>query len=404
MPRRSAHHIVMLLENNPYPQDGRVRREASALVAAGFTVTVVAPKSHGQPSRETVSGVSVRRYNQPFAGDGLAGYVAEYTWALFRSMATCVPLYVTKRFAAIHAHNPPDMFVLVAALFRPFGVKFVFDHHDLAPEMYDARFPDGGRSSVRAGLGWFERASFKLADLVVSTNESYAEIAHTRGKVPTANIAVVRNGPDPNRVRLTTPDPVLVAKADYLIGYVGEMAPHDGVDHMIRALAILAHEVGREDFHAVLIGGGSEVPALKGLARELDIEQAVTFTGPIGDADVLMSYLSATAVCVTPDGFNEYTDKSTTIKTAEYMALGKPVVAFDLTENRRTAGDAALYAAKDDDVDLAHQIDKLLSSKELRDELGAIGAERVVTSLAWPHQATHLVDAYRRLLPETGAS
>lgn len=388
----------MLLENNPYPQDGRVRREAMALVMAGYAVTVIAPGAKGQRLQERVDGVRVCRYRTPPESDGALGYVLEYGYALVAAVVLSVMVYVRWGFAIIHAHNPPDIYVLVAALFKPFGVRFVFDHHDLSPEMYQARFGKSSRRMVHRALLFFERLTFQSADHVISTNDSYAAIASERGGVPSESITVVRNGPDPARVRLLPPDDALRAKASFIIGYVGEMAPQDGVDYLIRSLAVLESDLGREDFFSVIIGSGSDVPRLRVLARDLGLEEKVWFAGQINDPDRLMTLLSTTDICVAPDPSNPYTDRSTVVKLAEYMALGKPIVAFDLPEHRRTAGDAATYATPNNEEEFAKEIAMLMDDPERRDRMGAIGAERVARELAWGHQAARLLEAYASVL------
>lgn len=398
MKRSTRHSILMLLENNPYPQDGRVRREAVALTKAGFSVSVIAPAGPGQSRSELIDSVRVRRYRAARERHGFGGYVIEYGYAMLAALVHAVRIYIHSGFGVIHAHSPPDLYFVIGWMFKPFGVRFVFDHHDLSPEMYEVRFPDGANSIVKRILLFVERRSFRAADRVVTTNESYASIAVDRGGIDRARVVVVRNGPDPNRVREVEADPETRAKAPYILGYIGEMAPQDGVDHLIRALGHLVNERNRSDFHCVLIGGGGEVDHLKSLAVELGVDSYTSFLGYVQDADTLMSYLSATDICVTPDPKNAYTDNSTTVKTAEYMALGKPVVAFDLRENRRTARDAALYATPNDDTDLAAKIETLMDDQRLRANLGSVGRRRVESELAWGHQAEKLVATYRDLL------
>ncbi len=390
--------ILMLLENNPFPQDGRVRREAQALIDTGYRVTVIAPAAPGQARTEEVGGVRVYRYRTPAEREGFFNFVIEYGYALFATFFLTLYVFMRSGFSVIHAHNPPDLFVLVAGWFKPAGVRFVFDHHDLSPEMYSARFGTAAQPVVRRALLFFERLTFRAADHIISTNQSYATIARDRGGVPGHQITVVRNGPDPRRVRLMPGDPELRSKADFIFGYVGEMAPHDGVDHLIRALGHLAREFDRDDFFCVLIGSGGEVPSLEALVAELGLEDKVWFTGQIADADLLMTYLSTTDICMTPDPSNPYTDRSTMVKMAEYMALGKPVVAFDLPEHRRTAGEAAVYADPNDDRAFARQIAMLMDDPEQRRRMGNMGLFRVEAELAWPHQAERLIQAYTTIL------
>ena len=335
--------VLMLLENNPYPQDGRVRREAASLSRAGYDVTVIAPAKKGQPKQDLVDGVRVCRYPAPKERDGFLGYALEYGYAMLAGWVLTLYVFVRFGFDVIHAHNPPDTYVAIAAPYKLFGKRFVFDHHDLSPEMYDARFMDGSNALVHRVLQWFEKLTFRFADRVISTNESYKEIAIERGGVPSERIAVVRNGPDLDRVRAVAPDSALRAKAGTIIGYVGIMGYQDGVDYLIRALGHLVTDLRRNDVFCFIVGEGGAVPSLKALVAELGLGEHVWFTGRISDED-LMRYLSAADICVDPDPFNPFNDRSTMIKMSEYMAVGKPIVAFDLREHRRTAADAARFA------------------------------------------------------------
>lgn len=388
--------ILMLLENSPYPQDDRVRREATTLVKAGHAVTVVAP-SRGQPvGVSRVDGVRVLRHPMPPERDGLLGYITEYGSSLMASLFLSLYAAVRGGFDVIHAHNPPDLFVLIALLYRPFGKRFVFDHHDLSPEMYDARFGDHASPVVRRVLRWFERLTFGMADHVISTNESYRAVAIGRGRRDPSRVTVVRNGPDLERIKPVAADPSLHETASTLIGYVGEMNNQDGVDYLIRALHRLQADLGVDDFQAVVIGRGSAVPELEKLAAELGLADKVHFPGFVSDDD-LLRYLSSADICAVPDPRNDFTDRSTMIKIMEYMALGRPVVAFDLTEHRRSAGDAAVYATPNDELDFARKIADLIDDPDRRAEMGEIGRRMVEERLAWRHQEGNLIDVYAGL-------
>jgi glycosyltransferase involved in cell wall biosynthesis len=374
-----------------------VRREATSLSRAGYDVTVISPAAKGQPKREIVDGVRVFRYPAPKERDGFLGYALEYGYAMLAAWVLTLYVFVRFGFDVIHAHNPPDTYVAIAAPYKLFGKRFVFDHHDLSPEMYDARFTDGSNALVRRVLEWFENLTFRFADRVISTNESYEEIAIERGGVPSERIAVVRNGPDLDRVRAVAPDPELRAKAGTIIGYVGIMGYQDGVDYLIRALAHLVTDLDRQDVLCFIVGEGGAVPSLKTLVAELGLEEHVWFTGRVSDED-LMRYLSTADICVDPDPFNPFNDRSTMIKMSEYMAVGKPIVAFDLREHRRTAEDAALYAAPNDELDYARKLEELMDDPEKRAKMGERGRRRVEDVLAWPHQEARLLEVYRGLL------
>lgn len=395
----AGRRVLMLLENNPFPQDGRVRREAGSLAKAGFEVTVVSPAADGQKKVEVIDGVRVYRYPAPKQRDGFWGYLIEYGYSMVASAA--ITLYVAARrgFDAIHAHNPPDTFFAIAGWFKLFGKRFVFDHHDLSPEMYEARFGEQASRRIYRVLQWFEKLTFRLADLVISTNQSYRDIAIERGRVPAANVTIVRNGPDMNRVRAVDPDPELRARAANIIGYVGVMGPQDGVDYLLRALHHLVTDMGRTDFLCFIVGQGDAVPQLRALTTQLGLDDYVWFTGRISDED-LMRYLSTADICVDPDPSNPFNDRSTMIKMTEYMALGRPIVAFDLPEHRHTADDAARYARANDEADFARQLAALMDDPEARRTMGQVGKMRVETQLSWPHQERRLLAAYAGLLPE----
>jgi len=237
-----------------------------------------------------------------------------------------------------------------------------------------------------------ERCSYAVADVVIATNESYRAAALARGRKRPERVFVVRNGP-PHGFRPLPPDPAVAARARHLVGYIGTMGPQDGVDHWLRAVREIVVTLGRHDFLAVLIGSGDAAPALHALARELGIERHVWFTGRIPDLEA-RTLLSTVAVCVQPDPLNPLNDKSTMNKVMEYMALGKPLVAFDLTETRESAGDCARYARPNDELDFARQVVALLDDPETCARLGRMGQERVAQQLAWEHSVPQLLRAY----------
>ncbi len=390
----------MLLENNPYPQDSRVRREAQALTQAGHRVSVIAQRGRNQPWQEVVDGVRVYRFPAPPDGNGFLGYLLEYGQALLSMLVLSLWALVREGFDVIHAHNPPDVMVLIAALYKPLGKRFVFDHHDLSPEMYYARFQGEGNRLVYQALAFFEKLSCRLADRIIATNQSYKAMEMARSGVPEERITIVRNGPDLERLQPVPPDPELRAKAPIILGYVGDMGFHDGLDYLLRALHRLRYDLGRTDFYAVLIGKGDAWEGLQGLRSELELEEHVWFTGRISDED-LVRYLSTADICLDPDPKNPFTDRSTMIKMTEYMALSKPIVAFDLTEHRFTAQEAALYAQPNDELDFARKIAQLMDDPEARARMGAFGRRRIETELAWRYSVPKLLQAYDTLAVPT---
>jgi glycosyltransferase involved in cell wall biosynthesis len=396
MKASAGSRVLMLLENNPYPQDGRVRREAATLASAGYQVSIISPKRTGQPWRETVNDVSTYRFPAPPEANGFLGYLREYGYAMAATFILSWLVFFREGFDIIHAHNPPDTFVFIAAFYKLLGKRFVFDHHDLSPEMYYARFGGGGNRLVHQVLVWLEKLSCKLADHVIATNQSYRMIEMKRGGVPEERITIVRNGPDLKRVRPVEPDPALRKKGKTIIGYVGVMGFQDGIDYFLRALHHLANDLERTDFFCILIGRGDAWASMRILATQLNLDGYVWFTGRVSDAD-LIRYLSTADICVDPDPSNDFNDRCTMIKMTEYMALGKPIVAFDLPEHRFTAQDAAVYARPNNELDFARQIARLMDNPEQRQKMGQIGRGRIETELAWIHQEQYLLKAYEAL-------
>jgi glycosyltransferase involved in cell wall biosynthesis len=389
--------VLLLLENSYYPRDARVRREAESLRDAGFEVTVICPALPSQPGREMLRGVRIWRYRPAPDSPGLAGYVREYAYALLATLWLTLRLAFTEGFDVIHAANPPDLFVLLAAPFKLFGKRFIYDQHDLAPEMYRARFGGRGKYAVEAALRFFERLSYRLADHVIVTNESYREVAISRGNVPAGRISVVRNGPDDQQLsHAQQPALAQVQPGKIGIAYLGLMGIQDGVDHLIRALHHLRADLGREDFWCVLLGCGEEQPRLEKMSRDLELGAHVSFTGFIPDPDYI-PYVLAADICVDPDPSSEYNDRSTMVKIMDYMTLAKPIVAFDLPETRRSAGDAALYVRPNDDLEFAKALAWLMDHPAERSSMGAAGRERIETALAWSYSARQLRLAYASL-------
>lgn len=386
----------MLLENNPYPGDHRVRREADSLVSAGFQVTVISPGKRALPRYENVNGVHVYRFLAPTPGDGLLGYAWEYGWSMFSSFYLTMWVFFRRGFDVIHAHNPPDLFVLIAICYRMFGKKFVFDHHDLSPEMYHSRFRNGGKKIVYNVLVFFEKLSCRFADQIISTNESYKKVAIERASIPPDKVTIVRNGPDLDRVLQVAPDTELRKKASIILGFVGIMGQQDGVDYFLRAFDYLVKDLGRTDVFAVIIGKGEAVPSLKKLTTKLGLDDRVWFTGRVPEEDMLR-YLSTADICIDPDPYDPFNDRSTMVKMMEYMAVGKPIVAFDLTEHRASAEDAALYARHNDEQDFAKNIATLIDNPQLREKMGAYGRQRMEEQLAWHHQEKYLLQVYAKL-------
>lgn len=388
----------MLLENNPYPNDPRVRKEANTLTTAGYQVSVVCQSKRGQPRTETINGVQIYRYPPPPEINGLFGYLLEYGYSLLIGLLYTVIIWFKHRFDVIHAHNPPEIYVFIALLFKPFGVKFVFDHHDLSPEVYQAKSEGKGNRWVYQTLLWMERVTLKNADHVIATNRSYRRIEMERGGVPAEKITIVRNGPDPARFRRIEPVPEIRQKGKFILGYAGEMHVQDGLDYLMRALAHLRHDLRFDDFYCILMGDGSQIENLKEMAADLDITDHICFTGRLS-GEAYIQHLSSVDIFLDPDPSNSFNDHSTMIKMTEYMAIGRPIVAFDLPEHRFSAQESAIYVPNNNEMRFAEAILGLTQDRERRDLMGWTGRQRIENALAWKYSAQQLIHAYEQVLP-----
>jgi glycosyltransferase involved in cell wall biosynthesis len=387
--------VLFLVENLPSPFDRRVWQEACALRDAGYVVSIICPTGHGcERSFEAIDGIHIYRYNLVVEASGTAGYAVEYAIALAWTFVLTWRVFFTRGFDVIHACNPPDLLFLIGGFFKLFGKKFVFDHHDLNPELYEAKFDR--RDFLYRLMLKLEYWTFRSADVSIATNESYRRIAIRRGRMPPERVFVVRSGPSLERMKIGPADQRLKCGRRHLIGYVGVMGKQEGIDYMLRAARHIVFDLGRTDVHFGLVGGGTSLEEMKALAQELGVADHVTFTGRVPDAEML-AMLSTADVCVNPDIANEMNDKSTMNKIMEYMALGKPIVQFDLEEGRYSAQHASLYARKNDAFDLAAKIVELLDDPLRRAEMGKYGRRRVETELAWNHEAPKLIAAYEAL-------
>ena len=429
--------ILMLVENLPVPADPRVWTEALSLRDAGFSVSIICPKgaTKHQESYSCIDGISIYRYRLPTTTSTCFSYIAEYSTALLKTFGLSFKVLFRHGFDAIHAANPPDIFFVIGLFYRLLGKKFVFDQHDLAPEMFSVIFQgrrpgqtqDGpgrarkhGRRSMDASifhqdlplpyygmkllhrlLLLLEWCSYRSADLVITTNVSQKRNALERGKCLPERVFVVRNGPDLKRLRPVDPEPQLKGGRRYLLAYLGAMGVQDGIEYALHALRELVYTRGRRDVSLVLMGDGEHLSALRALASELELDAYVHFTGWVNREDIVR-YLTVADVGLSPDPQNGLNERSTMIKVMEYMAMGKPVVAFDLAETRFSAQDAALYAHPNVVADFANKIEVLLDNEELRLQMGTIGHKRVEEELSWEHAQEHLLLAYSRLFPVGG--
>ncbi|WP_338844569.1 glycosyltransferase family 4 protein [Massilia sp. W12] len=395
-PRR----VLILVENLPSPFDRRVWQEATTLHANGYQVSIICPTGKGYEKRyEEIDGIHIYRYALPLEAEGAKGYAIEYSMALFHSFRLAFKVLFKHGFDVIHACNPPDLLFLVGGFFKLFGKRFVFDHHDINPELYEAKF--NRRDFFYKLMIVLERWSFKTSDVSIATNESYKKIAIERGGMDPAKVYVVRSGPKLDRLRIVPPKPELKCGKQYLVGYVGVMGAQEGIDLLLQCARHLIHDMGRKDVHFGLVGGGTSLEQMKQMAKDLGIADHVTFTGRAPD-EVLLDMLNTADVCVNPDVANEMNDKSTMNKIMEYMALAKPIVQFDLTEGKVSAQQASLYAKRNDPVDMAQKIAELLDDAPRRKQMGDFGRNRVEHELEWKYEAPKLLAAYDAVFANKG--
>lgn len=389
----SPHRVLILVENLPSPFDRRVWQEATTLHDNGYVVSIICPTGKGyEKEYEVIDGIHIYRYHLPFEAEGAKGYLIEYSVALFHTFRLAWKVQFSQGFDVIHACNPPDLLFLIGGFFKLFmRKKFLFDHHDINPELYEAKF--GRRDFFYRLMVLFERWTFKTADISIATNESYKKIAIERGGMDPAKVFVVRSGPKLDRLRTLPAKEELKQGRRYLVGYVGVMGAQEGIDLLLQAARYLIKDLGRSDVHFGLVGGGTSLDEMKQMAIDLGISEFITFTGRVPDQE-LLEMLNTADICVNPDVANEMNDKSTMNKIMEYMALAKPIVQFDLTEGRVSAEDASLYAKKNDPVDLALKIVQLLDDPQLREQMGEFGRNRVRNELEWRYEAPKLLAAY----------
>jgi glycosyltransferase involved in cell wall biosynthesis len=393
---RYGKHVCIVVQNLPVPFDRRVWAECRALRAAGYEVSVVCPKGKDDPSYAELEGVHLYKYRAFPPITRQIMFVAEYAYSVLATLVHLVRAWRRRPFSVVQVCNPPDVLWAAAFPFQVlFGVKLVFDQHDLCPELYLSRFGTAAALPYKA-LVLTEKITYKLASSVISTNESYRAVAMTRGGKRPADVTVVRTGPDPSRMRRGEPEPELRRGHEHLLVYIGVMGPQDGVDLALRAMHHIVHVRGRTDVALTLIGDGDAGPELRKLAVELDLGEHVHFTGRAPD-DLVKRVMSTADIGLSPDPKNPLNDVSTMNKTMEYMAYELPVVAFDLVETKVSAADAALYATPNEIDAYADLVLELLDDDVRRKQMGAAGRRRVEDVLAWEHQTGPYVAVHDRL-------
>lgn len=398
---------ILIVNETPIAKDERAWLEARSLAHAGYEVRVICPKEDRTDARyRNLEGVHVHTYSPPSEPSGLITHAWELAYCWLRSTGISIRLAFRGGFDVVHACNPPDTFFALAAIHKPFGKKFVFAQHDLVPELWFSRYGDRGRigKMLHRGLLVMERLTYVLADVVIVPNESYKRVAMERGRKAPGSVFVVRNGPDLEKVRLVEPDDRLKCGRKHLVCYLGIMNPQDGVDYLLYAASHLVHEHGRHDTQFAFVGSGDILGQLQQLSRELKIEEYCTFTGWVSDSDILSTYLRTADVCVAPDPKTPLNEVSSFMKIMDYMAVERPIVAFDLAETRVSAGESALYAVPDDIKDLAEKISQLLDDPARCASMGRIGRERIENGFSWRHQEALLLSAYEAILPLRGSA
>ena len=392
--------VLIVVENLPVPFDRRVWSEATELARAGYTVSVICPTGKGYDAPyECLEGVHIYRHSLPLEAHGALGYLREYGSALWAWLRLGFRVRRERGVDVIHGCNPPDLVFLLAWAMRPFGVRYIFDHHDICPELFEAKF--GRRGLMWRAMLFFEWLTFKTASVSIATNESYAEIARRRGGMAAEDVFVVRSGPKVEKLQIRPPAPALRKGARHLIGYVGVIGQQEGMDLLLDAAEHLIRRMGRTDVHFGIVGGGPEQPLIVEDCARRGLSEYFTFTGRASD-DLLLDMLNTADVCVNPDRVTAMNDLSTMNKILEYMALKKPIVQFELKEGRASAGEASLYARPNDPADFAEKIAWLLDRPAERVRMGQIGRDRVLDQYSWSHSVPALLAAYDRVFAKMG--
>ena len=387
--------VLIIVENLPVPFDTRVWQEATTLAANGYTVSVISPKGKGYTAgKEMIDGVHVYRHDLPTEGNGAIGYLKEYSTALREEIRLAKKVYKEVGFDVIHGCNPPDDIYLVAKHFKKYGVKYVFDHHDICPELFEAKFGHTSGPLYFSQI-FMERQTYKNCTFAFVTNESYRKIAIERGKMDPEKVIVLRSGPKLERMKIQPPVESIKRGKKYMVGYLGVIGQQEGIEYILEAAKYCKEVLNRNDIFWGIVGGGPHVAALKEQCTQMGLDDCVEFTGRVPDQQ-LLDYLNTADVCVNSDTYNSMNDKSTMNKILEYMALAKPIVQFELTEGHYSAQEASLYAEQNNAKDMADKIIYLLENPEVRKKMGEFGRNRVVNELSWEHTSKALLEGYEK--------
>ncbi len=386
--------VLIIVENLPVPFDTRVWQEATTLAANGYTVSVICPKGRGYTAdEERLDGVNIFRHDLPEEGNGAFSYLREYSSALRAEIRLAKKIYNEIGFDVIHGCNPPDDIFMVARMFKKYDVKYVFDHHDICPELFEAKYGHASGPLYWSQL-FLEHKTYKHCTFAFVTNESYKKIAIERGGMDPKRVIILRSGPRLERMRIMEPLESIKRGYKYMVGYLGVIGQQEGVEYLLDSAKYIKDR--ENNVFWGIVGGGPCLESLKKRARDMGLDDCVEFTGRVPDKQML-EYLNTADVCVNCDKYNAMNDKSTMNKILEYMALAKPIVQFDLTEGRYSAQEASLYAKNNDVVDMSEKIIKLLNDPEKRRQMGEYGRKRVINELSWEHTSKALLEGYNML-------
>lgn len=392
-------HVLIIVQNLPIQIDRRVLLELHELLSAGYEVSLICPKGPGDPAREDLDGARIYKYRPAPPAKGLPGYAFEFGYSWLRTAwLSAVACMRGGRFHVVQACNPPDTYWLLAVLWRPFGVKFVFDQHDLNPELFLSRFgePTSAAKALQyKALTWLERMTYRTADRVISTNESYRAVAIERGGRDPGEVHVVRSGPDTREMRPIYPE-MPRPQGTTLLTYIGIMGPQDGVDQILRVMEELVHKRDRSDIRAILMGFGDCYDDLRQDCTALGLDEFVSFTGRV-DRKMIGEVMSRADIGLCPDLKTPLNDVSTMNKTMEYMAYALPSVSFDLTETRVSGGDSVLYVPSGDIPAFADEVERLIDDPDLRMDMAKRARRRVTEQLDWKAQARVYISVFDAL-------
>ncbi len=387
-------HILFIVENLPVPFDRRVWQEATTLQEAGYEISIICPKMKGFTKKyETIAGIDIYRHPLPIEANGGIDYLWEYLTAIFWWIVYAIKIYIKKPFQAIHGCNPPDLIFIIGLLFKPFGVKYVFDHHDVNPELYIAKF--GKKDILYKAMLLFEKWTFKTANFSIATNESYKKIAIERGGMPPHNVQVVRSGPKLENLKIADGNPIYKKGRKYLVGYLGTVGEQEGIDLLLESARYIVEK--RQDVQFAIVGGSTMMEQLISWRDQMNLTEYVDFYGRVPD-ELMLDILNTADVGVNPDKPTEMNNISTMNKIMEYMALKKPIVQFDLKEGRFSAQEASLYVEASNTTDFAEKVIYLLDNPEVRTKMGEIGYHRILNVLSWNYEKKKLLDFYAKVL------